>query len=529
MANSHAERWRAALRGSRFRTLTLIGLAVAGLSAVAGPSSPLAAQESPADRLEIGEHVFPNGLRLLVLERPGDPRVESKIFTRFGALVEEPGELGSAHFLEHLMFKGTEMLGTTDWAAERPIRERIDATELALIEALNRSRNDLRERGVFHDFKRAESTPEIDSLRAEIQALEREASAFRDNGSMMRWYQAFGGTGLTATTEQEYMKFDINLPRERVELFLRVEADRMSSTVFREFDQERMILVEQRYGDLNRPTTPFYEALDATVGSVHPVYWNEGYETDFYQYTRSYQRDLYERYFVPNNTTLVFVGGVSLEEMIPLVDRYFGAMERRPEPMREKAVQPLPEAERRMVWRSNDLAPRVDVRHRIPGIGHPDRPAFDVLAELLADEIRGELAAAGVSGRVNVNTRVVHTTRFGVPATLNAEVVVGAAAVDRAEAAVLNAMDDLSRSAVDPARLQHAKKRLRAAWYRSAADAGSLAFDIGHFATMDRWTTLVEHLRARDAVSAEDVTRLASRYFVPENRTTGVVRPEAEQ
>ena len=194
----------------------------------------------------------------------------------------------------------------------------------------------------------------------------------------MRWYQAYGGTGLTATTEQEYMKFDINLPANRVDLFLRVEADRMKNTQFREFDEEVMILVEQRLGDLNRPTTPFYEAMSAAVGVVHPVFWPEGYSTDFYQYTRAYQRDLYERYYVPNNTTLVFIGGVSLEEMIPKVDRWFGTMERGPEPMRTKAIEPEPAAERRVIWRANELSPRVDVRHQIPGVGHPDRPRIDV-------------------------------------------------------------------------------------------------------------------------------------------------------
>jgi predicted Zn-dependent peptidase len=82
--------------------------------------SLLTAQSDPYE-LPIQEHVFPNGLRLLVLERPGDYRVAAKIFTDFGALVEEPGELGAAHFLEHLMFKGTQTLGTTNWDAEQPV------------------------------------------------------------------------------------------------------------------------------------------------------------------------------------------------------------------------------------------------------------------------------------------------------------------------------------------------------------------------------------------------------------------------
>ncbi|HIE93846.1 MAG TPA: insulinase family protein, partial [Acidobacteria bacterium] len=172
--------------------------------------------------LPIREHVFDNGLRLLVLERPGDARVAAKIFTDMGAIHEVPGLLGAAHFQEHIMFKGSATLGTTNWEAERPIRERMWEVEAALIEEKNRSRNAIRQRGVMDDYRRAASTPRMDELVAELQQLERQAAVYRESATMQKWYQAFGGVGLTATTEQEYMKFDINLPVERVDLFLRV-------------------------------------------------------------------------------------------------------------------------------------------------------------------------------------------------------------------------------------------------------------------------------------------------------------------
>ena len=73
--------------------------------------SPVLAQNYD---LPIREHVFDNGLRLLVIERPGERRVVSKIFTDMGALNETPGQFGAAHFLEHLMFKGTPTLGSLD-------------------------------------------------------------------------------------------------------------------------------------------------------------------------------------------------------------------------------------------------------------------------------------------------------------------------------------------------------------------------------------------------------------------------------
>jgi predicted Zn-dependent peptidase len=500
-------------------------LLCASLLIVRGEAS---AQRAVYD-LPIREHVHANGLRLLVLERPGDHRVAARIFTRMGALNEVPGELGAAHFLEHLMFKGTPTLGTTDWAVERPIRARIDELEAELVAELNRNRNALRQRGVFHEYAHRTSTPRADSLRAGIANLERSAQPYREHGATMRWYQRYGGANLTATTEQEYMKFDINLPVERIEVFFRVEADRMVNTVFREFDEERMILVEQRYGDLNRPTTPYYEALNSLVGRIHPVFWPEGYLTDLEQYTRAYQRQLYETFFVPNNTTIVLVGGITLDAMVPLVERYFGAIPRAAEPPRVQAVEPLPDAERRLIWRSAELAPRVEARFLIPAVGHPDRPHFDVLGEVARLMLGRALDGAGIAGRPNVNTTVVHTSRFGVPASQNFELVLGEEAqLDAAERVLLATLERLRRGDVAAADLALAQKRLRADWHRTLRQPDLLAFDIGHFQTMDEWRTLSEYVAARERTTAADIARIAARHFVPENRTIGVVRrPEA--
>lgn len=481
--------------------------------------------------LPIREHVFDNGLRLLVLERPGEVRVVSKIFTDMGAIHESPGQLGAAHFLEHLMFKGTPTLGSLDWEKEEKIHEQIRAAEDALTEELNRARNDLRERGVFHDYQHRETTPRIEELRGLIDSLNQQAQELSEEGPVSIWYMAYGGTGLTATTEQEYMKFDIDLPAERIDLFLRIEADRMRNSVFRNFDAERMVLVEQRLGDMNRDVTDFREAMNSLVGRVSMVYVPEGYANDFNQYTRRHERELYETYFVPNNTTLIFIGGVTLEEMIPKVDKYFGYMERQPEPARYPGREPLPSGEKRLNWRSDRLSPRVEVRYQIPGVGHPDRPLFDVLATAFESSLQSAIDEASIGGKLNVNTRVVHTSRFGLPASINFELTVNDAdELEKAEAVLLAAIRKHREQALPANVVAHASKQLRTEWYRTAVNPGALAFQIGHFEVMDSWRSLVPYLDARDAAKPEDLRRIADRYFIANNRSIGVVMPEgAEQ
>lgn len=474
--------------------------------------------------LPIQEKIFDNGLRLLVIERPGDHRVECKIYTDFGSIVEEPGQLGSAHYLEHLMFKGTKTLGTSDWQAESKLIDELYAAEAELIEELNKERNALRERGVFHGDKWTATTPKIDELRQKIAGIDLEINKLRDMGTTMRWYQAYGGTGLTATTEQEYMKFDINLPANRAELFLRVESDRMTNTIFRGFDEERMILVEQRLGDLNRLSTPYYEQMSAMVGVVHPVFWPEGYPTDFYQYTRHYEQDMYDRYFVPNNTTIILIGGVKFEEMIALTEKHFAKLERKPEPAETKAIEPVPNADKRLVYRSEKLRPGVEARFLIPGVGHDDRPIVDVIMEVAQRKLEKNLNANGIAGSVSVNTRVVHTSMFGIPGSINFEIGLSKESdLVKAESVLLKTIDDLKASLSDN-ELAIAKKKLRNEWLRTKLDASRLNFAVGHFEVMDSWKTLEGYMKARESASVAEVKRVASTYFIDNNRTIGIVK-----
>lgn len=241
---------------SRRRRPSELAILCAGLSLLSG-RGPLSGQAMGVAAPAVQESSLENGIRILVLEDHSQPRVACKILTRFGAVVEEPGRLGSAHYLEHLMFKGTDTIGTTDWPDERPVIERIAALEADLLEERDRARRELRQRGVFLDYQAQATTPRIEELQAAIRAADEEDARFVKTNESMSYYQRSGGTRISASTEQEYMKFDVNLPSNRLEMFFRIEADRMANSQWRQFDAERMILWEQRLGDLGRPDTEF--------------------------------------------------------------------------------------------------------------------------------------------------------------------------------------------------------------------------------------------------------------------------------
>jgi len=475
---------------------------------------------------DVQEASLDNGLRILVIEDRSQPRVACKILTHFGAFVEEPGRLGSAHFLEHLLFKGTATIGTHDWENEEPLLDEILELERELLAERNRSRRELRQRGVFLDHQHEEKTDRIREIEAEIHAKVMEDEPFVDTAEINSYYQRHGGARMTATTEQEYMKFDVNLPSNKLEMFFRVEADRMWNSRFRRFDSERWILWEQRLGDLNNPDTFFKEAVASASGVISPVYWNEGYESDFGLLSRDYTRELYEKWFVPNNTILVLIGDTDLETVRGLADKYFGKLPRGEETYDTLAIEPAPDHLVRVEMETDHFGPAIDMRHRIPGVGHPERATAELMSEILGDPrgpVGRTLIEQGLARSVASNTVVTHTDRFSFPGTANLVVhAVNEGKLEELEHAMVQALEALKRGSLDESVISAAKKRRRLAWENRRLSWDQVAFDLGHYEIMDSWRTLFREMEAVQEVSVEELEAFASKYFVKNNRIVGV-------
>ena len=492
------------------------------VSTSAGSAAPLA----------IREHVLDNGMRILVVEDHRAPRVAANLWIRVGSIQEPVGLHGITHFLEHALHQGSTTFGTTNLAAEWPLLTRIHETEQRLIAVRHRERNRFRERGVFYDELAWPSTPEIDSLRGELYRLEDEDSRYREFWESYRWYLRYGGQTrhtdpVPASTEQEYMEIGMALPSNALELFFRVEADRMVNAVLRGWEAQRFTVLEQILGARSRPQIRFAEAIDGVTGMNHPVYQPDGgHPRDFNNFTRAAMIDLYQRYFVPNNLTLVLVGDVTLARAVALGERYFGALPRGPEPPADLDLEAelVPSGAVGLDW-AEPLSPQVHLRYRIPGIGHPDRPVVDVIAAILGGP--GGLAARRLQSLASTHAdfRVIHTARFGSPAAVNL-VAVGTRDLDlpEIERALLAAVDDLREGRFDLAVLARAQKRLRLEWAKTRNRPMELAFAIGHYHTMNHWSTLAELLGARDSATVDQVVRVARTYLIPSNRVIAVAR-----
>ena len=503
----------------------------------AGPPDAALNPQSPSPSLQVQEHVLDNGFTIVLVEDHRAPRVAANLWFRVGSMLEPEGLHGIVHFLEHVIHQGTTTIGTRDLAAELPILREIHDTEQELIAVRNRDRNLLRERGVFFDELGWPETPEMQALRARLYELEDQDNEYRDFWTTYKWYMQHGGyvrhtDPVPASTEQDYMEMNMALPPEHMELFFRFEADRMVNAVLRGWEAQRFTVLEQVLGGLSRPQTRFNEAIDGVTAQSHPVYTPDGgHLPDFANFTRAAMWRIYDDYFVPNNAALVLVGDMTMDEVVPLAERYFGALPRGPEPPADLDVEAeqVPGGSVRLDW-TEPLSPQVHVRYRIPGMGHPDRPVLDLIAALLGGPhgMAGQaVAASGLSAAVSADFRVVHTHRFGSPGAIN---LVAQAAGDGDLAAVervlLGVVADLREGRIDAGALERARKRLRVEWAEFLDNPQELAFLIGHHYTMNNWRVLPNLIAARDAATVADVQRVAATYFVPSNRVIATARAE---
>ena len=360
-------------------------------SSIAQTAPAVHSEQWPALGIEPHEIVFDNGFRIVLVEDHRVPRVAASLQYRFGALAERNGEHGSAHFLEHVMHQGTTTVGVKDREIDRKLLRTIYDTEQELLAERNAHRNEVRERNVFYDEGDWPISAQEQALRQKLYALEDEQAKNRVFWEEYNWYRQNGGLmrhsdPVPANTGNELLRIEVDLPRERIEMFFRLEADRMVNAVLRGWEAQRYTVLEQFFVLQRHETGRFQEALNGVTGLAHPIYIHTGgHERDHAYWNRA--------------SMLPPVRPVHRAEQRHAdagrrPDRGRGARagHRRtsdacratPAPPADMDVEaePPPGGSVRLDW-LEPIEPTVLIRYRIPGVGHPDRPVFDVVARLL--------------------------------------------------------------------------------------------------------------------------------------------------
>jgi len=462
---------------------------------------------------KVREHTLKNGMKLLMVERHTSPTVSAWIRYKVGSVDERSDERGIAHLLEHMLFKGTKTLGTTDYAKEKPLLDRIEATAQELMAEKAR-----REMG---------DKTKVARLEKELADLEKEAANYSVKEEFFEIYSKNGGNNYNAFTSKDGTTYLINMPSNKLELWAAVESDRMKNPILREFYTERSVVMEERRRTYDsEPEGQLWENFLAIAFVAHPYGQPTiGWMSDIENLTRTKAENFLHKYYAPNNAIVAIVGDIDPTKTIALVEQYFGNIQPGT-PVPPVAVEePRQPGEKRLDLRL-DSEPQLLIGFHKPVYPDPDDFVFDVIDAVLADGRTSRLHKTLVQER-QIATEV---STFSAPGSRYPNLFIIAATTRsphtaaEVEQGITAEIEKLKAVPVTDKELQQILNRMEYEEIRQMGSNGGLARNLTEYeAITGSWRYLIEHRKKISAVTPADVQRVAKKYLVPEHRTVGTI------
>lgn len=471
------------------------------------------AQLSPGERLSVREITLDNGMRILLLPRGGVPTVSFVMQFGVGGVHERLGTTGIAHLLEHMLFKGSESIGTRNHEAERALFPQMDAAHDTLLVA-----------------RAAADTVEAGRLADRIAALEDSARTYVESNEFDRILTRAGAQGLNATTTNEATTYFVELPSNRAELFFALESDRMTRPVFREYYSERDVVMEERRLRVeNSPGGLLYEAHMAAAYTLHPYGVPVvGYMSDLDRLSRTDVESYYRRFYGPNNAVLAVVGSFDVDELERWARRYFGPIPRGQEPPPVLAVEPPQGGERRVEieW---DAEPQIRIGWHVPSALDDDAPAIAMLSAILTGGrtsrlhrrlVLDERIGTAVFSSIGPGTR--YPRLFQVEATPRSP-----ASPADIERAIYEEIGRLAELGPTHDEVERVRNQIAAGAVRRVQSNLGLAFQLSDSESLfGDWSETFRRSDLLQDVVPDDVRRVANEYLRRNNRTVAtLVRP----
>lgn len=474
--------------------------------------------------LDVKEHVLSNGMKILMVKKPGVPRVVCHIYFKVGSINERPGITGAAHLHEHMMFKGTKVMGVTDFARDDEINRKIDD----LMEKIYREKFWKRDGG---------DKAKIDAWQKEVDELIKEEKQLIIKDDLWNTYMKHGGTGLNASTSQEVTGYYVTLPSNKVELQMLLESDRMLNPYFREFYSEKDVVMEERRLSENSPGFFFQEQVNSTFFAASPYRWQViGWMDDLRKMVKKDLIDFNKTFYVPNNAVAVYVGDIDYNNIISMAEKYFGRIPKGPELEPIRTYEPPQNAEKR-IYGEGPAPTSIAIMFHIPAEGHPDAAPLSLLADVLgAGGGFGPGGGGATTGRLT--KLLVREKQLAVSASAFARPMWYAGvfqlrAVPRLDKNVQpedlekefwQELERIKKEGLTDEEIQKAKNRSEASFLRGLQSSMGIASRLGRADLNRGWKSILVDLERLKAVTNDDVRRVAASYFVKDNSLTAIYR-----
>jgi predicted Zn-dependent peptidase len=465
-------------------------------------------------KLDVKKHTLANGMRILVLENHSAPVFSTIIRFNTGAVDEHPGITGSSHLLEHMLFKGTRIIGTSNYEAEVPIMKTIDSLAHLCRDEQVKLQSPLN----------PQDSTRLKQIRQQMADFQSQEKQYVIKDELWSTYLQNGGSGLNASTGNDGTQYYVSLPKNRLELWAFLESDRMANLVLREFYSERDVVMEERRLSVeNQAYGRLDEALSATVNWGSPYEWPVvGWMSDLQTVMREEVEKYFKSNYSPANAVAAIVGDVNADEVFAMCDKYFGKIPPQPLP-RPVFTRDAPQTGERRVEVEYDANPMAFIAWHTPQIGDPDLPALEVAASILS---------SGRTSRFykNIREKRLGTAQAGVdyaryPSTFYCNITpYGDHTVQELEDAAYAEIDRLKTEKVSDWELQKVRNQIDASNVRAMESNNGLAMRLASSeGTTGNWHNFIDRGDAVKKVTADDVVRVVNKYLVKRNRSIAYI------
>ena len=464
------------------------------------------------------EKVLPNGIKVIILPRPVAPVISMVTYADVGSVNEITGITGMAHIFEHIAFKGTEKIGTKDYAKESEALKKVDDAFLAVKAERDKGR-----------FGSAEKLKELDEA---FNKAQEEAEQYVIPNQVGEMVERSGGVGLNAFTSLDQTVYHYSLPSNKLELWAALEADRFSHPVLREFYKETSVIREERrMGFESSPSGKIFEELFATAYKAHPYHVLViGHMSDLESITRPEAMDWFSKYYCGSNLTVCVVGDVDPATAMPILEKYLSQIPAGTKPTPVETIEP-PQRGIKRIAIEDKAQPLLAIAYHKPERANPDNAAFQVITTILGEGRTSRLYKRLVKEEKLALVTACQTMGDKYPGLL---IVFSLPNKDKTtaenETAIVEEIDRLKKEPVPADELKSVKARKRSEFINSMDSNMGLAMNLTEFDNLNgSWREMFKQLDLIDKVTAEDIQRVAREYLSLRNATVAeIVKPESE-
>ncbi|HTS08945.1 MAG TPA: pitrilysin family protein [Candidatus Eisenbacteria bacterium] len=455
-----------------------------------------------------------NGLTLIVCERPEAPVFSFYTLVDAGSVQDPMRATGLAHMFEHMAFKGTTTIGTTDYPAEKVALEKVETDYAAYIKA--------------RDNRVGQDPAKLKELEKAWQDATAEANKFVIPNQFGKIIEQNGGEDMNASTSYDQTEYHYSFPTNRLELWAYLESDRFLHPVMREFYKERNVVIEERR--MRTDSNPFGRLLEQfteeafTASPYHRP--TIGWMADLNHFSATDAKEFFDEYYVPTNMVVAVAGDLKASETMPVLERYFSQLPFHPHPDESITTEPPQNSERRVVLKDQSQPIYLEGYHR-PDYRSKDDAVFDAISDLMSEGRTSRLYRAlvrdkkiasyseGITGYPGV--KYPHLFAFlAVPLPGHKP--------DEMAPAIHEEIERLKKEDISDDELKMIKTRAKANLIRGLADNEGLATQLAIYQTRyGDWRELFASVDRIENVTKADIRRVANEVFTDSNRTVGII------